>query len=317
MVHNQEAGEHYFFKPAALICRRLVYFYANLLYLVCMLYIDTHSHLNFKKFSEDSNQVIQKALGEGVGMIVVGADYKSSKRAVDIANRYEEGVYASVGLHPAHLENQEEEDEEGRLIFKGRAEDWNYESYEKLASSQEVVAIGEIGLDYYHLKISEDIFIKKEKQKQVLVEQLLLARKLDLPAIIHCRNAHDDLYDLLNDFRHERSDLIPANKPWGVIHCFSGDEDLAWKYFNLGLMISFTGLITFSSTWDDLIRKAPLDKLMIETDCPFMAPEPYRGQRNEPALVPLVAQRIADIKAMKLEKVAKSLLDNSKKFFNL
>lgn len=281
-----------------------------------MLYIDTHSHINFKKFVDDSGRVILNALNEGIGMIIVGTDYKSSRKAIDLANRYEEGVYAAVGLHPVHLEDQEE-DEQGRLIFRGRAEDWNYEAYDKLAQMEKVVAIGEIGLDYYHLKITQDIFEKKQKQKKVLVEQLLLARRLDLPVILHCRNAHDDMLSLLDDFRHEYSDLIPKDRSWGVVHCFSGDENLAWKYFNMGLMISFTGIITFSSAWDALIRKAPLDKMMIETDCPFMTPEPHRGKRNEPLLVPLVAERIAKIRGVDVEKVALATTKNAQEFFGL
>jgi len=145
-----------------------------------------------------------------------------------------------------------------------------------------------------------------------------LARELNLPVIIHCRNAHNDLYELLNEFKHQNRKLMPkGDKPWGVIHCFSGGEDMAWKYFNLGLIISFTGIITFSRNWDDLIRKTPLDKMMIETDAPFMTPEPYRGKRNEPGLVPLVAKRIAEIKRIKVEKVAQKTTENAERFFNI
>ncbi|MBD3248278.1 YchF/TatD family DNA exonuclease [Candidatus Falkowbacteria bacterium] len=282
-----------------------------------MKYIDTHSHLNFQKFEADKNEVIGRSLEEDVGMIIVGTDLKTSKKAVELANLYEDGVWAAVGLHPIHLEDQIGEDENGRAVVRGRAEEYIDESYEKLAGLEKVVAIGEIGLDYYHLKLSSDLTAKKNKQKEVLKKQLLLARSLDLPAIIHCRNAHNDLYDLLNDFRHEHNDLIPKEKAWGVIHCFSGDENLAWDYFNLGLMVSFTGIITFSSAWDELIRKVPLEKIMIETDCPFMAPEPYRGQKNEPSLVKLVAERIAKIRQMDPDKVALATTQNAKKFFNI
>ena len=122
---------------------------------------------------------------------------------------------------------------------------------------------------------------------------------------------------LLQEFRKVYTSLIPGDRPWGVLHCFSGDEDLAWKYFNLGLIISFTGLITFSQSWDSLIRKVPIDRIMIETDSPYMTPEPYRGQRNEPVLVQYVAQRIAEIKNMKVERVAEITTETARKFFRL
>jgi len=164
---------------------------------------------------------------------------------------------------------------------------------------------------------AKDLSAAKKKQHEVFAQQLLLARSLDLPVIIHCRQAHDDLFQILEEFKKEYGHIIPNDRPWGVIHCFSGDEDLAWKYFKLGLLISFTGLITFSKQWDDLIRKIPLDKIMVETDSPYMTPEPYRGQRNEPLLVQYVANRIADIKSIKLEKVADVTTATARAFFKI
>src|SRR3989339_671073 len=215
------------------------------------MYIDTHSHINFNNFKDDADKVIQNSLSEQTWMIVVGADYKTSKRALDYANKYEKGVYVAVGLHPMH-----------------------------------------IGHDAAHIK---------ETQKKVFWEQLLLARRADLPVIVHCRQAHDDMIEILKEFKKEYRDLISVDKPWVVMHCFSGDEDLAWQYFSLGFIISFTGLITFSQQWDDLIRKLPSHKFMIETDCPFMTPEPHRGQKNEPIYVKYVAKRIAEIKNLSQE----------------
>jgi len=225
--------------------------------------IDTHSHVNFKYFKEDSDQVIQNALGEKVWMINVGSEYKTSKRALKMANKYERGVYAAVGLHPLHLFDVQAKGED--YNFKTRGEEFNYDAYEKLAQFEKVVAIGEIGLDYYNIDPRLDVQEVKRVQKEVFYKQLLLAHKLKLPVIIHCRQAHDDTLELIQKFRREHKDLI-SGKTWGVMHCFSGDEDLAWKYFNLGLIISFTGLITFSQQWDELIRKIPSDKFMIETD---------------------------------------------------
>jgi len=252
-------------------------------------------------------------------MVLVGAELKTSNRALDYANKYEKGVYAAVGLHPVHLENGlVETGEEGAAAgFIARAEEFDYDSYEKLAKFEKVVAIGEVGLDYYRLDPTKDVSAVKKRQQEVFAQQLLLARSLDLPVIIHCRQAHDDLLAILQDFKKEYARLIPTDRPWGVIHCFSGDEDLAWKYFKLGLLISFTGLITFSKQWDDLIRKIPLDKLMIETDTPYMTPEPYRGERNEPILVQYVANRIADIRGIKLEKVAEMTTATARSFFRI
>ncbi|MDD3301259.1 MAG: TatD family hydrolase [Patescibacteria group bacterium] len=284
-----------------------------------MQFFDTHAHVNFKDFRDDADEVIRRSLDNNTWMVLVGSEYKTSGRALAYANKYESGVYAAVGLHPNQLEEivAHTSDANGSTQYMTTGEEFNYDTYEKLAKSEKTVAIGEIGLDYYHLDLSSDIAAIKKKQKIVLLEQLRLARSLGLPVIIHCRQAHDDLLPLLQEFKKENRDTIPADRPWGVIHCFSGDENLAWEYFKLGLMISFTGLVTFSQMWDDLIRKIPLEKIMIETDCPYMTPEPYRGQRNEPLLVQYVAGRIAEIKGMKLEKVAEITTANARMFFGI
>ena len=284
-----------------------------------MQFFDTHAHVNFKDFRDDADEVIRRSLDNNTWMVLVGSEYKTSGRALAYANKYESGVYAAVGLHPNQLEEivAHTSDANGSTQYMTTGEEFNYDTYEKLAKSEKTVAIGEIGLDYYHLDLSADIPAIKKKQKAVLLEQLKLARSLNLPVIIHCRQAHDDLLPLLQEFKKENRDTIPTDRPWGVIHCFSGDENLAWEYFKLGLMISFTGLVTFSQMWDDLIRKIPLEKIMIETDCPYMTPEPYRGQRNEPLLVQYVAGRIAEIKGMKLEKVAEITTANARMFFGI
>jgi len=281
------------------------------------MFIDTHAHVNFNAFRDDADEVIQRALDNDTWMILVGSEYKTSKRGLDCANRYERGVYATAGLHPLHLEEMVAKDEKDNYNFKTRGEVFNYDIYEKLAKFEKIVAIGEIGLDYYHINLSADVSRIKKKQQDVFLEQLLLARRLDLPAIIHCRQAHDDMLAILKDFKKKHKDLIPTDKPWGVIHCFSGDEDLAWQYFFLGLIISFTGMITFSKRWDNLIRKMPNEKFMIETDCPYMPPEPYQGKRNEPVFVKYIASRIAEIKNLSLDKLASISTKNAKNFFNI
>jgi TatD DNase family protein len=283
------------------------------------MFIDTHAHVNFAAFKDDADEVIRRSLDNETWMILVGSELKTSNRALDYANKYERGVYAAIGLHPVHLEAGRVETGETGVgaSFQARPEEFDYGSYERLAKFEKVVAIGEIGLDYYHLNPAQDSQAVKKKQQAVFAQQLLLARSLDKPVIIHCRQAHDDLYEMLLEFKKEYGDLVPANRPWGVVHCFSGDEDLAWKYFRLGLLISFTGLITFSQQWDDLIRKVPLDKIIIETDSPYMTPEPYRGQRNEPLLVQYVAKRIADIRNINIEKVADITTNTAKNLFRI
>ena len=283
------------------------------------MFIDTHAHVNFNAFKDDAEEVIRRSLDNDTWMILVGSEYKTSNRALHFANKYQRGVYAAVGLHPIHLEEGvvDSQEEDNSYNFVPRKEDFDYGSYEKLAKFEKVVAIGEIGLDYYHIDPTKDVVAVKKKQHEVFAQQLLLARSLDLPVIIHCRQAHDDLLEILEEFKKEYGHIIPTDRPWGVVHCFSGDEDLAWKYFRLGLLISFTGLITFSKQWDELIRKIPLDKVMIETDTPYMTPEPYRGQRNEPVLVQYVAKRIAEIKNMKIEKVAEVTFENARQLFRI
>lgn len=267
--------------------------------------IDTHAHLNFQSFKKDADDVIRRAFDAQTEMIIVGGEFQSSKRAVEFAEKYDKGVYAAVGLHPVHLQDNEFE-EEGQKI-KMKAEKFDRAEYEKLAKSKKVVAIGEIGLDYRYLP-QDNAHIARTEQQLTLVEQLKLAHKLDLPVIIHCREAHEDILKVLKNIYKRYK---------GVMHCYSGDWDLAWKYFNLGFLISFTGVITFNHQWDEIIRKCPLDKLMIETDCPFMTPVPYRGKRNEPLYVKYVAERIADIKGVKVESVAKATTENARRLFGI
>ncbi|MEK9183917.1 MAG: TatD family hydrolase, partial [Patescibacteria group bacterium] len=185
--------------------------------------------------------------------------------------------------------------------------DANY--YRNLAKNHKVAAIGECGLDYFHKN-------NKEKQKEIFKKQIELALELDKPLIIHCRQAHDDVLDILNSYR---GSMLRGN-----IHFFSGDWEQAQKYFNLGFLISFTGVITFpplrragTGDYDEIIKKAPLEKIMVETDAPFVTPVPYRGQRNEPFYVKEVAQKLAEVKGLSYEEVAKATTDNAVKLFNI
>ena len=225
-------------------------------------------------------------------MILVGSDFSSSERGVHLAQNFPKGVYASIGLHP-----------NGVL-----EEDFSEDKFQAIIDNNDrVVAIGETGLDYYRSDLA------KSKQQEVFYQHLNLAYKNNLPVIIHCREAHNDLYDILKKFKEEKNPL----NDWGVIHCFSGNYQEAQNYIDLGLKISFTGLITFASNWDKLIKKISLEHLMIETDSPYLSPLPYRGQRNEPLRVIEVAKKIAELKSLDLKLVADVLWRNSFKFFKI
>ena len=278
-------------------------------------YIDTHCHLNFKDFKDDADEVIAKTLAANTAMIIIGSELKTSARAIDYAQRYE-GVYAAIGLHPIHLTEAlaENHDENGDYSFKARGEEFDYQKYLELGKNLKVVAIGETGLDYYHLAKDQDIAEQKEKQKEVFIKQLELARELKVSVIIHCREAHADLYPILKSFQEK---YALREKAWGVIHCFSGDLELANKYIDLGLMISFTGIITFAKQWDEVIKALPLEKMMIETDTPYLTPVPFRGQRNEPINVKYVAEKIGGLKNLSGEEVGEITLNNAQNFFGL
>lgn len=282
------------------------------------MFIDTHCHLNFKDYKDESFSIAQKTLDEGVFMIVVGSEFKTSQRAVELAKNFDKGVYCAIGLHPIHTQDilVKNDNENGKYEFHSRAEDFVESDYQALIdTSPKIVAIGEIGLDYYHLDApdKESEIRAKNRQKQIFIRQLEFALKNKLPVIIHCREAHDDLYEILANFRKNNN----LSKNWGVIHCFSGDYEWAQKYFDLGLKISFTGLITFVSSFDDVIRRSPLENIMIETDSPYLSPTPHRGQRNNPVWVKEVAKRIAEIKGLSVDEIEPLLWKNSLDFFNI
>lgn len=282
------------------------------------MYIDTHCHLNFKDFKDDADEVIARSLEDKTQMILVGSEKKTSQRAKDYAAKYSSGVYAAVGLHPIHLEDisVKNDNAEGKYEFVSREEKFDYDYYYNLAhNDKKVVAIGEIGLDYFHLPLDKNIPEVKLKQQAVFKEFLQLAYDLHLPVIIHCREAHDDLLPILSDFYEAH--YKDSAREWGVIHCFSGDQKLAEEYRKLNLMISFTGLITFAKNWDELITNFPLEKIMIETDAPYMAPAPFRGKRNEPMYVRYVAEKIAQLKGLSFQEVEEATFSNAQRVFGV
>ncbi len=245
---------------------------------------DTHAHLNFNTYKEDSLKVLQRSLDSDVWMINAGSQYSTSKRAVGMAEKYEKGAYAAVGLHPIHALEEE----------------FDYEKYKELAESKKVVAIGEVGLDY-----KPEYASFKAKQKEVFLKQLDLSVELNLPVIFHVRMAHPDLIEILS----KRSSLR------GVIHCFTGNWEEAQQYMNMGFYLGFNGII-FKLNLDEIIEKTPLDKILIETDCPYLTPPPMAG-RNEPLYVKYVAEKIAKIKKLSYKEISRVTTENAEKLFKI
>ncbi|MBI2632978.1 MAG: TatD family hydrolase [Parcubacteria group bacterium] len=237
-------------------------------------------------------------------LINVGVTPKTSEEVVAFAETHE-NCYAAVGIHPTDI-----------FLYK---EEPQFDLIEKLCSQgKKIIAIGEIGLDYSYFKTKEELSEKREQQMEFLHIMLEIAEQYSLPIIFHCRgsaidnfNAYDDLYDFLKK-------KMPSKG--GVIHCWSADSARAKKFLSLGFYLGFTGIITFKNAKDfivDSVRYAPNDRLLIETDCPFLTPEPFRGQRNEPAYVRFVAEKIAEIKKISFEEIEKATTENAKKLFGI
>ncbi len=287
--------------------------------------IDAHAHLNFNAYKKDVDEVIRRSLENNVWMINIGTNYETSKKAIELAEKYEKGVYATIGLHPIHLEtglvkikNDIEEVE-----VKTREEEFDYERYKELAKSERVMAIGEFGLDYYwRPKTTKKKELFKQKQKDLLLKQLELAKELNLPAIFHCRMAHDDLIKILNtkypapepSVRYGAGKILNT-RPRGVVHCFTGTWEQAEDYMRMGFYLGFNGII-FKLNLDEIIKKTPLGRILIETDCPYLTPNPMTG-RNEPLYVKYVAEKIAEIKKLSFEEIAKITTKNAQELFKI
>lgn len=251
---------------------------------------DTHVHLNVEQFDEDVEEVIERAKTAGVEwMNVIGFDRPTIKRAIELAENYE-FIYATVGWHPVDAIDMTEEDLS-----------W----IEELASHPKVVALGEMGLDYHWDKSPADI------QKEVFRKQIRLAQKVNLPIVIHDREAHEDVVAVLQEEEVE--------KTGGIMHCFGGDAEMAAKCLEMNFYISFGGPVTFKNAKlpKEVAAGIPMDRILIETDCPFLAPHPYRGKRNEPSYVTLIADKIAEIKGMDPEAFYAQTTDNARRLFRL
>ena len=250
--------------------------------------VDTHCHLDFPEFDQDRDEVIQRARECGINYIInIGSSLEGSESSLGLSQKYA-SVYASIGIHPHEADKFNQEIRE---------------AVSRLAKNDKVVAIGEIGLDYYKN------YSKAVNQMPLFISLVKLAKDLNLPIILHTRQAQDDTLKVLKEY-------MPLK---AVVHCFSGDENFLHECLELGFFISFTCNITYKKAQNlrNLVKVMPLDRLFLETDAPFLAPEGFRGKRNEPAQVKLLAEEIAKIKEKSFAEVAKVTSENAINFFNL
>ncbi len=279
--------------------------------------IDTHCHVHFQAYKDDMDAVITRTLEKGVRMVTVGTQSTTSKKGIGVAEQYD-GVYTTIGLHPNHTCEQHFQDDLEEI--KTRCESFDMEYYRDLAKHPKVVAIGECGLDYYRIPPEVDRATLIEKQKVEVRKQFDLADELNLPVVIHCRDAHADQVAILKEY-------IEAGrmKRRGVVHCFTGTIEEARAYHAIGFLTSFTGIITFPprksegaiSALQQVVRDCPLEMMMLETDAPYLTPEPHRGERNEPWMVEFVAAKVAVLKGITVEEVDRVTTANAEKLFGI
>jgi TatD DNase family protein len=252
--------------------------------------IDTHAHLDHERFKDDVDQVIERAkLAQVQSIITVGADLASSRQAVEFARRYPD-VIATVGVHPHDADS---------------VSDSVLNEIAILAQDEGVVAIGEIGLDYHY------DFSPRDVQRRVFAIQISLARELELPIVVHVREAYQDVMSILKS-EH-------AEDVGGIVHCFSGDREAAKDCLDMGFYISVGGILTFANSQElrEIIRGLPMDRILLETDAPYLTPVPYRGKRNEPAYLVHVAEALANLKGITFDEVAETTTLNACKLFGL
>lgn len=278
--------------------------------------IDTHAHAHFKSY-EDKEGVVKRALAEGIDVINVGTGIETSKEVIELADKFEKYVYATIGIHPTHTDEavfHANEDYEASVETE-----FNEALYEPLVVNPKVVGIGECGLDYYRFPEGADIAKIKEVQKKVFVSQINFAIKHNKALVIHCRpsvnsnDAYDDMLEIVGKAKLENPNLRFE------VHSFTGDTDIADKIISLGGFLGLNGIITFDKTGrsERVVKHVPLEFIVLETDSPFLAPVPYRGKTNEPLYVKHVAEKIAEWKGLTLEEVATTTTHNAKDLFNI
>ncbi len=310
--------------------------------------IDTHAHVNFHAFKDDAKETIERALAENIWVNNVGTQIFTSRQAVELANQFKEGVYATIGLHPVHTYSQHLDEEE--TSFQTREEDFNTLEYQSLAKDPKVIGIGECGLDYYRLP--EDVS-QHEKvkvlQKKAFLKQIKLAKELDKVLVVHSRSTKgtddvcEDIYDILKS--QNTNHKIQTNSKFQipnfksslrfVLHSYTGSPEVLEKFLGLGGYVSFNGIITFdkpkrrnivsastkveekTGNMEKLVKLAPIDKILVETDCPYLTPVPNRGKRNEPSFIKHVAEYLAKLKEVSFEEMAKITTKNARRLFKI
>lgn len=276
--------------------------------------IDTHAHVNFRAYKDDAKEVLQRSLDAGVWVVNVGSQIDTSRQAAELAGQFETGVYAVIGLHPEHTHSQYVDEEETH--FKTREEDFNETVYTELVSHPKVMGIGECGLDYYRLpedKASHDQI--KEKQIAVFKKQIRFAKTHNKALVVHSRpeKGSDELYhDMLQVFEEEK-----VNNTRLVVHSYTHEPKFLEKFLEYGAYLSFNGIITFDKTGNmkKLVEMCPLDRMLLETDCPYLTPVPNRGKRNEPLFVKFVAEKAAEIKNLPAKEIEDVTFNNAKNLF--
>jgi TatD DNase family protein len=282
-------------------------------------YFDIHSHLDFPEYGLDFKAVIERMNQNEVGTITVGTDLESAKRAVALAEKYE-NIWACIGIHPADNHN----------------EIWNESEFEKLVQHPKVVAIGECGLDFFRLPTNEvtgeldleKVAVEKARQQELFEKQIQFAIKHDKTLMIHCRDVknsnlvYEETYKTLKKYKSGElsQEKFGENESHNLrihLHFFAGDLEVAKKFLELDATFSFTGVITFANQYDEVIKFLPLEKIMSETDAPFVAPLPYRGKRNEPAYVIEVVKKLAELKGLSVEDLSNKILENLKRVFTI
>ncbi|MFA5946800.1 MAG: TatD family hydrolase [Patescibacteria group bacterium] len=286
-----------------------------------MKFIDTHCHVHFQAFKDDMDEVVERSLKNGVGMITVGTQSTTSKNGLALAERYD-GVWCTIGLHPNHLHAQEFADDNELspsdpqhthgVKIKTRAEHFDAAYYGELVKHPKVVAIGEFGLDYFRVPPGVDLETLKAEQSLAVREQMRFATQSSKPIVIHCRDAHADQFQLLKD-EIDNGGL----KRRGVIHCFTGSAEEAAKYREIGFYVSITGIVTFGKNVMAAVKEIPLEQILVETDSPYLSPAPMRGKRNEPSNVVHVAETIAKLKGVSVDEVARVTTENAMRLFGL
>ncbi|KKQ40599.1 MAG: Hydrolase, TatD family [Candidatus Magasanikbacteria bacterium GW2011_GWA2_37_8] len=279
--------------------------------------IDTHCHLQFNGYNEDREAVIKRCQEAGMICNTVGTQKDTSRLAVELAEKYD-FIYATIGLHPIHTSSTEVDEEE--TTFQSREEEFDEKYYNELAQSKKVIAVGECGLELFHIPEGANKEEVLEKQKKTFLQQINFANKHNLPMVIHVRDAHQETIEMLNlEIKNLKLEI-----PTGVMHCYTSDWINAEQYLKLGFYLGFTGVITFPPKKLDpkpqldlleVVKNCPLDKILIETDSPYLAPQAYRGERAEPWMVVEVAKKIAEIRNLGLEEVVEITTNNAKKLF--